>query len=240
MKIVTEVSVIVPVYNQEENIGRNLKILKESLEKEFSDFEIIAVNDGSSDKSFEILKRTNFVRTVFCPENKGKGYAVRRGVMLARGEYIFFTDADLSYSPENIIKGINVIKTEKSDGVCGIRAYKNSEYPFFRRFSSSVFSFFAKSILKLNISDSQCGFKGFEKNAARNVFARLQTFRFGFDAELLFEAKKEGLKLSALPVHFTHFPSKSLKPLKDSGEMLFSLFKIKYGSRRREKPVKRK
>lgn len=225
--VFTELSVIIPVYNQEKNIEKNMIRLKACLEKKYNEFEIIAVNDGSCDKSLDILRRLKFVHVITYPKNRGKGYAVRRGVMAARGKYIFFTDADLSYSPNEIFRALRLLETEQSDGVIGVRNFKKSEYPPLRRFISDVFSFIVKNVLRLDFKDSQCGFKGFKKTCARNIFPRLTVFRFGFDVELLLEAKYDGLKLSALPVHFTHFESSSVKPFKDSREMLFSLFKIK-------------
>jgi len=230
-----ELSVIIPVYNQQENIGKNLIKLKNCLSKSFIDFEIIAVNDGSSDQSLKILETLSFIRLISYPKNKGKGYAVRRGVMAARGKYIFFTDADLSYSPEEIYRATNILKEEKSDGIIGVRYFKQSDYPPIRRFLSDTFSSLVKFYLHLDIKDSQCGFKGFEKACARNIFANLTIFRFGFDMELLLEAQNEKLKISSLPVSFTHFPSSSLKLFKDSREMLFSLFKLKIRRARLEK-----
>lgn len=230
-----ELSVIIPVYNQEENIEKNLTALKSCLSDQFKAFEIIAVNDGSTDNSLEILKSISFIRLISYSENRGKGYAVKRGVMAAQGKYIFFTDADLSYSPENFRPAVEVLKTEHTNGIIGIRSYKKSDYPPHRRLLSNAFSFFVKRLLKLNTKDSQCGFKGFEKTCARNIFSSLTVFRFGFDAELLLEAQNERLKLSSLPVHFTHFEASSVKPLKDSREMLFSLLKLKFRRRRLEK-----
>lgn len=235
-----ELSVIIPVYNQEDNIKKNMIRLERALESGFSNFEIIAVNDGSTDRSLEILKKLEFIRLVTYSKNRGKGYAVKRGVMAARGDYIFFTDADLSYSPSDISKAIDVLKYERSNGIIGIRSFKQSEYPFFRRLYSDTFSFIVNKMLRLDVTDSQCGFKGFERICARNIFSALTVFRFGFDAELLLEAKKFGFKLSVLPVHFTHFPSSSISPFKDSWEMLLSIFKIRIRSRRFEKYRNRK
>lgn len=227
-------SVIIPVFNQEENIEKNLTLLQNCLLKDFESFEIIAVNDGSSDKSLEILKRLSFIQLISYPENRGKGYAIRRGVMAAKGKYIFFTDADLSYSPSYILCAIKLLNEDKSDAVLGVRRYIKEEYPMSRKLLSHVFSSFVKWLLKLETEDSQCGFKGFKKSLARNIFADLTIFRFGFDAEILLKAKELSLKLSFLPVHFTHFPS-SVRLLKDSREMLFSLFKLKHRRYRLEK-----
>lgn len=235
-----ELSVIIPVYNQQENIGKNLIKLKNCLSGHFKDFEIIVVNDGSSDSSLKILKSISFIRLISYVKNRGKGYAIRRGVMAAKGKYIFYTDADLSYFPEDICRAVKILEDEKSDGIIGVRCFKKEDYSILRRFFSNSFSFFVNNILKLDAEDSQCGFKGFEKSCARNIFPRLTVFRFGFDVELLLEAQTLKLKLSKIPVRFVHFPSTSVKIFKDSGEMALSILKLRFRRLRLENYRQRK
>lgn len=225
-----EISVVIPVYNEEKNIREKLSALNETLKKSFKSYEIIAVNDGSCDRSLEALRELGFIRLITYGENRGKGYAVRRGVLFARGDYVFFTDADLSYSPENFLTAVNRLKREKSDYIIGIRADKKASYPPMRYFLSEAFSRAVSRALRLSASDTQCGFKGFEKRAARAVFPPLGTRRFGFDFELLYIADRLSLKKSSMSVSFTHSARTHVRLVRDSADMLASLLKLKFRS----------
>lgn len=230
-----QLSVIIPIYNEEKTIKSSLLTLYNYLISSFKTFEIIAVNDGSTDNTLKILKTINFIRLISYEKNKGKGYAVKRGILLAKGEFLFFTDADLSFPPENILRGIFLLNSDKSEYVVGTRKNKKETYPLVRRILSKGFSNAVHFLLKLDINDTQCGFKGFRRTIAKNIFPRVQDTGFCFDIELLFLLKTENLKSSTLPVTFSHKDTSHIRIFRDSLNMFFSLLKIKFRSKKFER-----
>lgn len=223
----SKVSVVIPVYNEEKVLKSSLETLKRSLSKNFFDYEIIAVNDGSRDGSFEILKSADFVKLLSEDKNRGKGYAVKKGILSACGDYIFFTDADLSYSPEYIYRAVLLMKQSGAECIFGKRCGLKKDYPFVRRTASKIFAKLSQKFLNLDISDPQCGFKGFSKQAANRIFLLVKNEGFAFDVEAAYIAKTLNLSHKELEVRFFHQKNSRVNLLFDSVKMVSALFKIK-------------
>ncbi len=222
-----KISVIIPAYNEEKVIGEMLRAYGSFLSENFAEYEIIVVDDGSIDKTFAIAKTFKNVICISYRQNKGKGYAVKRGVLRATGDYIFFTDADLSYAPENISRAISVFRKTAVSGVVGIRDNMDKDYPFLRRIVSRIFARLVRFALSIDVEDTQCGFKGFEKAAGKQIFSRSQIFDFGFDFEVIYLSELLGKTIAAIPVSFKHRRATKVHMLRDGFGVLKDLIYIR-------------
>ncbi len=223
------ITVIIPAYNEEKRIAKTLQLIDKELSVGSMPYEILVVNDGSTDKTKEIVKslENGHIRLLSYDENKGKGGAVSYGVKFAAGQYIIFTDADLAYSPKNIYKAVKML-AEGIDVVIGNRQAEKGEYPWHRKMMSFGFNSFVKMNLGLQEKDTQCGFKGFRYNAAQTIFEKMQLTGWGFDVEMLFIAKKLGYKIGALPVILHHNEKGSkVRVLQSSVEMAKEVMQVK-------------
>ncbi len=201
-------SVIIPAYNEENRINRTLDVLCRFMEQAFSDYEILVVDDGSSDQTYPLVCQHpgKNIRPLTYSPNRGKGGAVKFGVKNARGDIIIFTDADLPYPPENIEKAVRMFEQNSYDLILGNResADNGKKYPWYRTLMSHGFSFVVDLILNLHVPDTQCGFKCFRREAAEKIFEKSTLPGWGFDVELIFLAKKMGFHIGRLPVELFH------------------------------------
>lgn len=229
-------SVIIPVYNEAARLKNIFKIF-EYLQKRPYKTELILVNDGSSDETINILKKTaqeiNF-NIISYKENKGKGYAVKTGMLKARGKYRLFTDIDLSVPIEELDNFMKLIT--KNSVVLGTRRKAESKIikhqPRIRELMGCFFTWLSQKTLGLNISDFTCGFKCFEKEAAKNIFQRARINRWGFDPEIIFIADKLGYKIYEAPVKWFHNPNTKVKFPQDIFRSLKDLLLIRLNSLR--------
>lgn len=228
-------SIVIPVFNEEKRIKKSLfeiiSYLKNS--KIIKNFEIIIVDDNSSDNTFNIV--SNFDKKIVVLKNKknyGKGYSIKKGILNAKYDYILFTDADLA-TPINEIEKM-LIEIKHFDVVIASRNLKNSKIvvkqPFYRQILGNIFPFIVRFILISNIKDTQCGFKLFKGNVAKKIFKLQTRYRFSFDVEILFIAKKKGFKIKEIPVRWIDKKGSKVNLLKDSTKMFIDLFKIKYNN----------
>ncbi len=222
-----KVSIVIPAFNEEKVIAATIKAYQDFLVKRHIDFEIIVVNDGSRDSTEEIIHQFKDVICVSYNKNRGKGYAVKRGVLRATGDYIFFTDADLSYAPENILRALFLFDKKAFSGVVGIRENLSRDYPFLRRIMSRAFACLVRIALPTDIPDTQCGFKGFDKQTGREIFSRLRTFDFSFDFEVIYLSRVLGKSLAGLPVSFVHRSTTRVRPVRDFLKAVKSMIFIK-------------
>ena len=231
-------SVIIPAYNEEKRLPKTLAEIDRYLSKQFYEYEIIVVNDGSKDKTAEIVRNLipiiKNLRLIDNKENNGKGYVVRQGMLEARGEFRLFTDADNSTS----INQIEKIWPEFEGGqdvVIGSRDIKGAvldpPQPWIRQIIlGEGFKLFRKIIIGLwGIEDTQCGFKCFKKKVVEDVFPKCKINRFAFDPEILVIAKKLGYKIKEIPVYWKNDPESKVK-FKSILKMAIDLFKIKWNS----------
>lgn len=226
-------SIIIPAYNEEKRISQCFKQVKEYFSSQKYSYEIIFVNDGSTDKTIsqlksQILKLSNF-RIIDNIENHGKGYVVRQGMMAAKGKYILFADVDLSTPIEEIEKLFPYIK--KYSVVIGSRYLKKSNIkiaqPLTRKIISRLGNIFIKLLLGLPYHDTQCGFKLFESSAARDIFSRSTINRWGFDMEILTIAKPLGYNVKEVAVNWYNDPRSQVRAGRAAWNTIKEVIKIK-------------
>jgi len=203
-----ELSVIIPAYNEEERLGKTL----EKIVKYFSDikFEIIVIDDGSSDSTREIAGRFESCLINPTRENRGKGYSIREGVLLSNGNKLLLCDADLATPIEEYVKLGKYI--EQYPVVIGSRALKESlvESQPFRKFFGTISNYIIRLIVK-DIRDTQCGFKLLTKHAADELFSTQYLSGFGYDFEILFLAQKKNFKIREVPIRWKHVDGSKVK-----------------------------
>jgi dolichyl-phosphate beta-glucosyltransferase len=228
-------SVVIPAYNEEKRLPKTLEEIDKYLSKQSYAYEILVVNDGSKDKTAEVVKqKVSVIKNLRLIDNKinqGKGAVVRQGMLEARGEYRIFTDADNSTSIDQIEKMWPEFR-QGYDIVIGSRDVKgavlNPPQLLIRRFVGEGFKFLRKIIVGLwEIQDTQCGFKCFTKKAAEDIFPRCKINRFAFDPEILVIAKKLGYKIKEIPVYWQNDLQSKVK-FKSMIKMLIDLFKIRW------------
>lgn len=222
------ISIIIPAYNEEKRIGKTLDTIILFAEKNLPAFEILVVDDGSTDKTIEIANQRK-VKTVKNPKNMGKGASVKTGMLMAEGEYLLFSDADLSTPIEETMKFLEYI--EDYDVVFGSRNLPESNItvtqPLYRRVMGKIFPFLVNCLVLRGIKDTQCGFKMFKRESAKRLFSKQTLSGFGFDVEILYLAKKNGHSVLELPVSWKNDPSSKVHPIRDSFRMLLDLMKIR-------------
>ena len=228
-------SVIIPAYNEEKRLSKTLEEIDKYLSKQNYDYEILVVNDGSKDKTAQVIRdRVSVIQNLRLIDNKknnGKGYVVRQGMLEAKGEYRIFTDADNSTSIDQVEKMWPYFEAG-FDIVFGSRDAKGAildlpQSPL-RRFLGEVFGFLTNLIVGTwGIADSQCGFKCFTKKAAENIFPKCKINRFAFDPEFFVIAKKLGYKIKEIPVYWENDPESKVK-FKWMVNMGLDLLKIRW------------
>jgi dolichyl-phosphate beta-glucosyltransferase len=230
-----ELSIIIPAYNEEHVINQSLNAIYQYLNKQNIEFEILVVDDGSQDRTADIVREISKGRKtikLICNErNRGKGYAVKKGVLAAKGESILFTDADLSTPIEEIPKLTYWLK-EGYDIAIGSRKLPDSiikiHQAWHRQKMSNFFNFVVNHLLIKGLKDTQCGFKCFKGPTAKFIFDKQKLNGFSFDVELLFIGHKYGYKIKEVPVSWSMGPSSKVHPLKSPIQMFIDLIKIRY------------
>ncbi|MCL6506631.1 MAG: glycosyltransferase family 2 protein, partial [Bryobacteraceae bacterium] len=193
------ISIVIPAYNEEQRLGSTLNAILSFLNQRPSRFaEILVVDDGSRDATARIVERFSVdhpqIRLLRNPGNRGKGYSVRHGVLESRGEWILFTDADLSAPIEELDKLFDAVRRHDADIAIGSRALDRSliqvHQSWFRETAGRIFNLFLRILTGLPFLDTQCGFKLYRRQAAHEIFRRQRLERFGFDAEVLYIARR--------------------------------------------------
>ena len=209
-------SVIIPAFNEGHHIHVNLQQVFETL-KEF-DFEIIVVDDGSSDNTFEESQRAKAagfrVRAVRHPVNKGKGAALFYGFQFAAGEFIAFLDADLEIHPQYVKTFLQRLHETNADLVIGTKLPKLGQMPFLRRIMSLVYREFVSLLFGLSLRETQTGIKLFRREVLEDCVPRLRVSRFAFDVELMVAAARFGYRIIEYPVEVGFNRKSSLQRIK--------------------------
>lgn len=226
------ISLIIPVFNESDILSSAIDKVHDYFEALKIPYEIIFVNDGSTDNSIDIIRNCNKtnIHLISYAKNRGKGYALRTGIKNSRGDIVFFTDCDTAYGLDVIAEAIKIFERTNTDIVIGSRRLNNEgykNYSFLRHISSSIFSFIVNLILRLSLSDTQCGFKGFQGDCARNIFSQCKIDGFGIDFEVLYLANKMGYSIEQMPVSVLYHSNSSVHIVRDSLRMLRELFIVR-------------
>ncbi|RLC39308.1 MAG: hypothetical protein DRH33_03200 [Candidatus Nealsonbacteria bacterium] len=228
-------SVIIPAYNEERRLPRTLREINKYLSQQSYDWEIIVVNGGSTDRTPDVVREMmGEIRNLKLIEQKGKGKgdAVKTGMLEGKGDYRLFTDADNSTSIDQIEKMWSWFE-KGYDVVIGSRDIKGAvldpPQPWYRRvILGKSFRFLTHLICGTwEILDSQCGFKMFSKKAAEDIFPKIEILGFAFDVEVLVIAKKLGYKIKEIPVYWRNDLGSKVK-FKNIFEMGIDLLKIRW------------
>ncbi len=240
-------SIVIPCYNEQKNIkiGKINEVIL-YLNKQKYNWELLIVDDGSTDNSRDLIRKLfiNKNKKVRLIENshQGKAVTVISGMIEARGEYILFTDLDQA-TPITQLNKLLPYFNKDFDIVIGSRNTVREGAPFIRAIMGPGFTLLRKLILGLNnITDTQCGFKGFKRDVAKLIFSKLKLYKqrqdkiqgaqvtAGFDVEMLYLANKLGFKIKEVPVKWNYVDTRRVSPIKDSFLALKDLFKIKLNS----------
>jgi dolichyl-phosphate beta-glucosyltransferase len=228
------ISVIIPAYNEESRIQPTIERIHSYLSEKFRDFEIIVVDDGSTDKTVPVVEnlgrgRGN-IRLIHYPENSGKGYAVKTGVLASRSDFLLTCDADQSTPIEELEKLFPFME-KGFDVVIGSRGLSESDIvvrqPWYRERMGKTFNMLVRALVIGGFKDTQCGFKLFRGDAARRLFRKSLISGFSFDVEILFLAEKEGFRIKEVPVKWLNSPNSRVRIIRDSAKMFVELFKIR-------------
>lgn len=231
-------SVVIPAYNEEARIGRTLSRVAEYLAGRDYAAEILVVDDGSSDATRDVAGRALEnspvpFRVLALPANRGKGAAVREGVLAARGEFILFSDADLSTPIEEADRLLARQRDTGADAVLGSRALPDSRITLpqgrLRQLAGKTFNLMVRLLTGLPFRDTQCGFKLFRGPAARELFSDLREERFAFDVEIVYRAVHRGRKVVDVPVEWADDRRSRVRFLRDSSRMAVALLRIRRG-----------
>lgn len=230
------VSIVVPAFNEAARIGVSVEKIQKFAQQTHIRTEVIIVDDGSTDHTEQVIQQVQLpgLRILRNSENHGKGHAVRQGVIAARGDYVLFTDADLSAPIEELEKLFDVAMREGADVVIGSRAIDRSfiqqHQSQFRELGGILFNRMVRLLLGLQIHDTQCGFKLFHREKSLPAFEKLTVFGFGFDPELLFVCKRHGLSIREIPVRWSHSEGSKVNFLRDGVRMFTDLLRIRWNS----------
>jgi dolichyl-phosphate beta-glucosyltransferase len=232
-------SVVVPAYNEERRIGPTLERILGYLGARRWTAEVLVVIDGSRDRTAAVVRgiatRAIPVQVLDARVNRGKGACVRRGMLAARGALRLFTDADLS-TPIEELERLATVVGEGHDVAIGSRRLPASRItvaqPWWRRAMGRTFAHCVQRVALPGIRDTQCGFKLFSGAAAAHIFPRQRIDDFGFDVEVLWIARRLGLRIAEVPVTWTDDPRSTVRPIVDSLRMLSDLARIRRADRR--------
>lgn len=226
-------SVVVPAYNEEQRIAPTLARLREYFDAQAYSVEFVVVSDGSRDDTAAVARRAlrgADGEVIAYRPNRGKGFAVRTGVVASRGDHVLFTDADLSTPIEELERAFGLM-ARGYDVVIGSRATGEGvtvKQPLYRRLAARLFNLVRDALLGDNgVVDTQCGFKLFRGEAGRDIFRRQRVDRFMFDSETLYLARRLGYRYVEMPVRWADVPGSKVRIVRGALELLPELLTIR-------------
>jgi dolichyl-phosphate beta-glucosyltransferase len=229
-----ELSIVVPAYNEAGRLPRTLELIRSYLRERRIAAEVIVVDDGSTDATAAVAGNLQAefpeLRLLSNGRNRGKGFSVRHGMLEARGRVVLFTDADLSAPIEEADKLLAALGGYQV--AIGSRAMDRSlievHQSRLRELAGILFNLVVRVITGLPFADTQCGFKAFVREPSRIVFEQQRIERFGFDPEVLFLARRHGLRAVEVPVRWAHDPATKVHMVRDSLHMLGELLLVRW------------
>ena len=228
-------SVVVPAYEEAAGIGATVAAIRSALADVAAEggLEVIVVDDGSSDGTVDAALAADADQVVVQPANRGKGAAVRAGVLAARGRTVAFTDADLSYSPDQLLRILQAVE-DGWDVAIGDRGHPEARTVVrtskLRQVGSRVINLLGYVVLLGSFRDTQCGLKGFRSDVGRFLFSRMRTDGFAFDIELLHLVERHELSLEQVPVAVSHSERSTVRVARDAARLVLDLFRMRHWS----------
>src|SRR5712692_4504313 len=236
-------SIVVPAYNEAARLGTTLRTILDYLNDTEEDAELVVVDDGSQDETAVVAERAVAkcgavtARVIRYEPNRGKGYAVRTGLLAAAANIASFSDADLSTPITEMPRLVDPIRNGEYDLTFGSRALDRSligtHQPWRREQGGRVFNLIVRAATGLPFWDTQCGFKAFRMKVCRPLIEAAQIDRFGFDVEWIYLAHLAHLRLREIPVRWNHDAASKVAVLRDSFRMLDEVRRIRRGVARR-------
>ena len=228
------ISLIIPAFNEEQRIGKSLEQIFRFCNAQTLPFEVLVVDDGSSDGTVSFIRRRfgdhSQLKIVQQPGRRGKGAAVQQGMLQARGDYVFFSDADLSV-PIETLPGFLVELQSRCDIAIGSRRAPGAKIevhqPFLRETMGRVFTSLSNFLLGTRYFDVTCGFKGFKREVARDLFTRQRLHNWSFDSEILFIARLRGYQVTEIPVSWRNEQGTKVRVWKDAAVSFLGLLQIR-------------
>lgn len=229
-----EFSAIFPAYNEESRLAPTLREAAAYFRARSASFELIAVDDGSRDGTSRLVqslaREIPELRLIRLPANRGKGYAVRAGMLNARGRLVLFADADGS-TPMSEIERLEAAIDDGAHAAIGSRAKAATDTQvkakFYRRLIGRTFHKLVQLLAVSDVLDTQCGFKLFRAEVAHDLFSRMRINGFSFDVEVLLMAQRRAFRVAEVPVNWTHKPGSRVNLVVDSLRMARDLFIIR-------------
>ncbi len=226
-------SIIIPAYNEEKRLPDSLSQITAYVQAQSYPIEVLVVDDGSRDETAKVVEAVTaehpFVNVVRNP-HRGKGYAVKTGMLRASGRYLFFGDADLSMPIEEIEKFLpqNLGEYDVAIGSREAPGANRYDEPPLRHLMGRVFNMLVQLLAVRGFQDTQCGYKGFRREVARDLFSAQTMDGFGFDVEILFIAQKRGYLMMEVPIEWYHKDSSQVSPVKDTFKMIRDVFQVRW------------
>lgn len=227
-------SIIIPAHNEEQRLPPSLVKIDVFLQKQDYEAEVIIVENGSKDRTYEVsqeyAQKYDYIRVIQSPDNlRGKGLAVKQGMLAARGDWRFICDADLSMEIDDLVYFLPPY-VEDYDVIIASRethGAKRIDEPAYRHFMGRINNIIIKLVAISDFEDTQCGFKMFRRNVAEDLFKVQRMNGIGFDVELLFIAKRRGYKVKEVPITWYYDPYSTMRLWDDSIKMLKEIWEIR-------------
>ena len=229
-------SIVIPAYNEAQRIGSTLELISHYLNTKQISAEVIIVDDGSTDHLEELLRQGSAgfpaLKVIRNERNRGKGFSVRRGVLEARGQYVLFTDADLSAPIEEADKLLDEIERAQAEAAVGSRALRKEligvHQSRLREYGGRGLNLLVRLFTGLKIRDTQCGLKLFRRVTTRRAFELQRAEGFSFDFEVLFLIERLGGKVVEVPVRWDHDPASKVRPFRDGVRACVDLVALRW------------
>ena len=235
-----DLSIVIPALDESKKIGRDIKESAAFLEGNGLAGEIIVVDDGSKDNTAEVAKQSLAnspagikIKVERYAHHRGKGYAIRTGIKQTNGEYVMFADSGCCVPYEDVLRGLQLLKSEACDIAHGSRKMRGCHIEktqsLYRRICSKMFHWFVIHYMKVpaEYTDTQCGFKIYKGDVARHLYGECITDGFIFDVEIILRAQKEGYRIKEFPIDWTCDRDSRLSPTRSSWRVLSELITIR-------------